>query len=218
MSNVSSVLLIDDDPNVRHVLFHMLELLKLQVIEAGNGIAGLSLFRQHRPRVVITDIIMPEMDGIEVLREIRSLDPDAQIIAMSGGGRGKYADPLALARELGAAETLRKPVNILQLHAAVTRILQRDHEAPMPYRHAGAEYATRRDLIVAQIADWVSGNGMKDVVAIFARQSDEQLAQELAAESWYIGAEDERGSGDAKPAEILAALAKLRVEMPGGER
>ena len=101
----------------------MLEPLKLRIVEAANGIAGLSLFREFKPRLVITDIMMPEMDGIETLRAIRSIDPEAQVIAMSAGGGTRYPDPLALARELGATATLRKPVAMHELRAAVTALI-----------------------------------------------------------------------------------------------
>jgi DNA-binding response OmpR family regulator len=93
------------------------------VIEAGSGIAALSLLHQHQPGVVIADIVMPKMDGIAFLREVRSINPKVKVIAISAGGDGKYPDPLALAREFGAAETLSKPFAGRELRAAVTRLL-----------------------------------------------------------------------------------------------
>jgi YesN/AraC family two-component response regulator len=101
----------------------MLQSLNVQVIEAANGVAGLSIFRKHKPHLVITDIMMPEKDGIETLREMRVIDPKARIIAISGGGGGKYANPLALARELGAVAAFEKPLHRQQFVTAVSRAL-----------------------------------------------------------------------------------------------
>lgn len=104
----------------------MLESWRLQVIEAANGLAGLSLFRTHKPSLVITDIMMPVMDGIETLRQIRAIDPTAKIIAMSGGGGEKYPNPLTLAKEMGVAAALEKPFKRQELRAAVSQILDKD--------------------------------------------------------------------------------------------
>lgn len=118
------ILVIDDDESMREVLRLMLQSLKLQVIEAANGVAGLALFCAHKPNLVITDILMPEKDGIETVREIRMIDPDARIIAISGGGDGKYPNPLALAKKLGATDALQKPIRRDQLIGAVARALE----------------------------------------------------------------------------------------------
>lgn len=118
------ILLIDDEPRMREMIRGMLESEKFDVIEASNGAIGLALFRRHGPALVITDILMPEKDGIETLREMRKLDPNARIIAMSGGGRAKYTNFLAIAQEFGAAEVLEKPFRREQMLAAVARTLR----------------------------------------------------------------------------------------------
>ena len=118
-----TVLLIDDNSQVRQTVRHILESWKLNVIEAADGKIGLALFCSHKPEFVITDIVMPEMDGIETIRKMRAIDPQAKIIAMSGGGDDKYPDPLALATELGAIAVLEKPFRRLQLRAAVDEVL-----------------------------------------------------------------------------------------------
>jgi CheY-like chemotaxis protein len=117
------VLLIDDDDGMRDMLRLMLQSLRLHVIEAANGVAGLALFRTHQPNLVITDIMMPEKDGIETMREIRMIDPQARIIAISGGAGDKYPDVFALAKELGAADALEKPIRREQFLGTVSRVL-----------------------------------------------------------------------------------------------
>jgi CheY-like chemotaxis protein len=114
---------IEDDPEVRGTVRQMLESWKLDVIEAANGLIGLALFCTYKPSLLITDILMPEMDGIETLRELRATDPQAKVIAMSGGGGDKYPNPLALAKELGVVAVLEKPFRRKQLRAAVDQIL-----------------------------------------------------------------------------------------------
>jgi len=117
------ILLIDDEPRMREMIRSMLESEKFEVIEASNGVVGLAQFKRHRPALVITDILMPEKDGIETLREMRALDPKARIIAMSGGGRAKYTNFLTIAQEFGATEVLEKPFRREQILAAVARAL-----------------------------------------------------------------------------------------------
>jgi CheY-like chemotaxis protein len=117
------ILVIDDDPAMRDMIQRILVSANFDVVEAANGVAGLSLFRQHKPALVITDILMPDMDGIEALREMRRLDPQTRVIAISGGGRTKYKNFLEIAQEFGAGEVLAKPFRREQLLAAVSRML-----------------------------------------------------------------------------------------------
>jgi len=118
------VLLIDDDPGVRGVLRMMLQSLNVQVIEAANGVAGLSIFRKHKPHLVITDIMMPEKDGLAAMREIRAQRhlQDLPIIALTAkamkGDREKCL-------EAGASDYLAKPVNTEQLLSALRMWLHR---------------------------------------------------------------------------------------------
>lgn len=122
----ATILLIEDDPEVRDGVRQMLESWKLRVIEAVNGIDGVALFCAHKPNVVITDIMMPEMDGIETLRELQTIDPSVKVIAMSGGGGAKYDNPLALAKQLGAVASIEKPFRPRQLRAAISQVLASD--------------------------------------------------------------------------------------------
>ncbi|MEO5957891.1 MAG: response regulator [Opitutaceae bacterium] len=84
---MARILLIDDDDDVRTVLRLTLIHFGHTVIEARNGREGLELFAEARPELVITDIVMPEKEGLEVIIELRAHRPPVKIIAISGGGR-----------------------------------------------------------------------------------------------------------------------------------
>jgi two-component system, chemotaxis family, chemotaxis protein CheY len=114
------ILLIDDNAFVRESLSWMLRRAGYAVISAEDGVRGVATFRQAQPALVITDISMPEKDGIETIREIRSLAPDVPILAMSGGG----TDFLEPARRLGASCILAKPFEAKELLATVASCLE----------------------------------------------------------------------------------------------
>ena len=85
-----SILLIDDSASVREVLRVALESEGYSVFEAANGRDGVRLFREHRPTLVLVDIVMPEKDGIETVKEILAIDPAAVIFTMSGEDGGGW--------------------------------------------------------------------------------------------------------------------------------
>jgi two-component system, chemotaxis family, chemotaxis protein CheY len=103
------VLVIDDDVAVRQTIALLLDDAGIDVIQAADGKEGLSLLPCSQPDLIVTDIIMPEKEGIETIMEIRKLDRDIPIIAISGGGRIGNADFLEIASRLGASVTLPKP-------------------------------------------------------------------------------------------------------------
>jgi two-component system chemotaxis response regulator CheY len=121
---VAKILVIDDDPFVRRTIARILGRKGHQLLLAEDGRQGLALFAREWPEVTITDIIMPEREGIETIREIRRLRSDAQIIAISGGGRLGNADFLDMAAKLGACEIIAKPFYPSELTARVSRCLQ----------------------------------------------------------------------------------------------
>lgn len=122
---MATILLIDDDPQVRRTLARMLSRSHL-LIEAADGFEGVRLFTQHRPDLVITDILMPNKEGIETIMELRRLSPGVKILAISGGGYRVKTDFLSMAEELGADATLQKPIELADLLAAVDRLLAPD--------------------------------------------------------------------------------------------
>jgi CheY-like chemotaxis protein len=103
------ILLIDDDIGVRKVLSRMLQRAGHQFIEASNGLEGIARLRTSSVDLVLTDIMMPAMNGIEFIKMARQLCPSLKVIAMSGGGRTSSTDHLQEAGEFGAIATLRKP-------------------------------------------------------------------------------------------------------------
>jgi CheY-like chemotaxis protein len=117
------ILLIDDEAPVLHTLQLLLEESGYAVTVARNGKDGVTAFRTLRPDLVLTDIIMPDQEGIETIMQIRRDCPDARIIAMSGGGRIGNSDFLAIASALGANATIAKPFDIDDLLILVQRTL-----------------------------------------------------------------------------------------------
>ena len=122
---MAHICLIDDDQGIRDTLTRILRRLGHEVKPAGNGREGLDLVAKNKFQIVITDIIMPEVEGIEVVRSIRQSDPDMQVIAMSGGGRVGNTDFLKMARSLGANELVYKPVTKTQFMEALNKCLER---------------------------------------------------------------------------------------------
>ncbi len=120
---MARILLIDDDDSLRTMLRLTLSHFGHTVIEARNGKEGLDLFPNAGADLVITDIVMPEKEGIEVLMVLLKVKPTVKIIAMSGGGRGSAADYLRIASQLGAAKVLTKPFLNETLMAAINELL-----------------------------------------------------------------------------------------------
>jgi len=112
---MATILLIDDDELVRITVRQILESAGHTVVEARNGDEGLRVIATMQPDLIITDIIMPEKEGIETILEIRRRNTNIRIVAMSGGGQAQAMDFLPLARKLGADQILRKPFGPAEL-------------------------------------------------------------------------------------------------------
>jgi CheY-like chemotaxis protein len=117
------VLVIDDDEQVRALLHEILDRAGFEVLEASNGVEGLKLYRNQPADLVITDLIMPEKEGVETIMELRRQFPDARIIAISGGERTGGRDYLPIAAKLGARRTVAKPFSRQEILAAVHETL-----------------------------------------------------------------------------------------------
>ena len=116
------VLVIDDDNLVRYTLSRILQHSGYDVVTASDGRHGMLLLRDEHPDVVITDIIMPEQEGIETIIQVRRERPGIKIIAISGGGRTGNVDFLSMAHSLGADDVIRKPFEADELLVRLTEL------------------------------------------------------------------------------------------------
>jgi len=120
-----SILLIDDDDQFRAMLNEALTGEGYQVLEASDGRQALALYASKPTDLVITDLVMPEKEGLEMISEIKHLYPGAKIIAISGGGRtGSKDNFLKVAKALGAHRTLAKPFLHHEMLEAITQVLE----------------------------------------------------------------------------------------------
>lgn len=120
---MARVLIIEDDEEVRDLLENLLSREGYDVGTAANGKLGVEAFLDRPFDLVITDIIMPEKDGIEALMDLRRGRPELKLIAISGGGRAEPESYLHSAQLLGANRTLRKPFANEAILAAVKELI-----------------------------------------------------------------------------------------------
>jgi DNA-binding response OmpR family regulator len=113
------ILIIDDDAAVRTTLTAILEEHGYEIMVAENGQRGLAVFREARPDLLVTDIVMPVKEGLQTIIEIRREQPDMKIIAISGGSRSARHDFLDIARQLGAWDVIVKPFDPEDLAARI---------------------------------------------------------------------------------------------------
>jgi DNA-binding response OmpR family regulator len=122
---MANILLIEDEQLVAATIEVVLMKAGHTVVLAGNGEIGVAKFKAAPFDLVITDIIMPQKEGIETIRELREHSATVPIIAISGGGRTKNYDFLRMAHKLGANDVLRKPFANAELVALVANCLKK---------------------------------------------------------------------------------------------
>jgi two-component system, chemotaxis family, chemotaxis protein CheY len=120
---MNSVLVIDDDPVFCRVVEGILEKDGYEVTTAGDAQTGISRFGELSPDLVIVDILMPGKEGMATILELREANPDARILAITGGGNFAAHDVLRIAELLGADNSLKKPFEPVALLATVKRCL-----------------------------------------------------------------------------------------------
>lgn len=120
---MARILIIDDDPSIRSIFKRFLESCDYTVDTAADGREGLRVLAEKESDLVITDIMMPDMDGLEVIRTVKEQYPGLPMIAISGGMRVAPFNFLHLAEKFGACRIFFKPVEMDKLHEAVQELL-----------------------------------------------------------------------------------------------
>lgn len=120
---MAKILVLDDEPSILLMIKKMLEKEGHEVELALNGLEGMALFEKNKPDLVVTDIIMPEKEGLETILELRKKHPELKIIAISGGGRIGPQGYLPSAKYLGADMVFQKPLVQKEFVQAVSDLL-----------------------------------------------------------------------------------------------
>jgi len=127
------VLLIEDDESARNQLGRVIEKEGFKVISAENGTSGMNIFKSESPEIVITDLVMPGMDGLEVMRRVKKIDAQSQVILITAYGESDTA--ISALRE-GALDYLKKPIDfdmlLLALGRAREKIFELEQSSPYP--------------------------------------------------------------------------------------
>jgi CheY-like chemotaxis protein len=127
---MGAILVVDDDVQVLEVISHILRLEGHEVTTARDGREAINIFKSGRFDLVITDLIMPEREGIETIAELKACSRMVPVIAMSGGGRVGPTDYLETAQFIGANATLAKPFARGELVRLVNLLLEGTPERP----------------------------------------------------------------------------------------
>ena len=120
---MAKILIIDDEWPIRAALRRVLEGAGHEVVDAPNGEEGMRLYREHPADLVVTDILMPEKDGLEVVRELQRDFPQVTVIGISGVGRTGKLDYLSYAKTFGATRIFSRPFDLKEFLEAVEESL-----------------------------------------------------------------------------------------------
>ena len=120
---MKKILVIDDEPDILKLISKILEKAGYKVMTAENGRLADKLFNEYLFDLVITDIVMPQKEGLEIILQLRENSPDTKILAISGGGKIEPAEYLDAARSAGAHAIVKKPFEISHLLNKVEQLL-----------------------------------------------------------------------------------------------
>jgi DNA-binding NtrC family response regulator len=128
---MARILLVEDDARMRETLSMTMRRKGHTVTTADSGVRGMEKFTHGRFDVVVTDIIMPDMDGIEMTIEMLRAMPNAKILVISGGGSTRNLDFMNAALKCGATAALEKPVRLAEFYEVLGRCLSEHGGAPV---------------------------------------------------------------------------------------
>jgi len=123
---MTEILIVDDDVQIRYMLRLLFEAEGFTVSEAENGNQALDRYREQPADVVVLDVLMPDMEGIETIRELKQIDSRVNVIALSGGGRMSGEYYLKMIKGFAPRFTFTKPVDPETLVEAVREILEKE--------------------------------------------------------------------------------------------
>jgi CheY-like chemotaxis protein len=124
LDNKYKILVVDDDSDSRYMLRFLLEKEQHQVFEAIDGKQGLKIFSEIKPDIVITDIVMPEKDGISLIKELREINHTLPVIAITSDIHGRANEFFQLSKQVGATTVLEKPIAHDNLATALFESIQ----------------------------------------------------------------------------------------------
>lgn len=120
---MARILIIDDEDNVRFTLVKALKNLNHEIYQAADGNAALAILAEQEIDLIVTDIFMPNREGLETILEIRMNWPHVKLVAMSGGGRIRNTEFLEIAEKFGADLVLKKPFSMMEFRSEIGKLL-----------------------------------------------------------------------------------------------
>lgn len=121
---MAEILVVDDETPVLQLITEILSQDGHKVTQANNGVDGIEKYQKGSFEIVITDLVMPEKSGLDLIMELRKINPDIKILAISGGGgiQGRF-DYLPIAKLVGAVIIIKKPFQISEIREAIATLL-----------------------------------------------------------------------------------------------
>ncbi len=171
----TTILLVDDEEDIRLVLSVALSDMGYRVLVAENGKEGMRLFREEHPPIVVTDIKMPDLDGVDLLRMIKEEDPDTEVVMITGHGD---MDVAIQSFQHEATDFITKPIDVASLESSLQRVRERilAREKLREYTHSLESLVHQKTEALAGLEQRLRGDGEPlagDVVQRFQRLFDD---------------------------------------------